>query len=105
MTLGPVSHLIAQAGISRVCTLCTLRMCAQLGSIEYLGCAQAFKLAVGREYRLIDRLDVVPALPPFTGYIQLDFPLWIQVWLLYPCTVVALSCQASSSDNIPLASR
>ena len=41
--------------------------------------AQAFKLAVGREYRLIDRLDVVPALPPFSGYVQLDFPLWIQV--------------------------
>ena len=44
-------------------------------------CVQAFKLAVGREYRLVDRLDVVPALPPFTGYIQLDFPLWIQVWI------------------------
>ena len=43
--------------------------------------AQAFKLAVGREYRLIDRLDVVPALPPFNGYYQLDFPLWIQVGL------------------------
>jgi len=45
-------------------------------------CTQAFKLAVGREYRLIDRFDVVPALPPFTGYIQLDFPLWIQVCYL-----------------------
>lgn len=44
---------------------------------------QAFKLAVGREYRLIDRLDVVPALPPFNGYFQLDFPLWIQVAHLY----------------------
>ena len=41
--------------------------------------AQAFKRAVGRSYRVIDRLDVVAALPPFQGYIQLDFPLWIQV--------------------------
>jgi hypothetical protein len=51
---------------------------------------QAFKLAVGREYRLIDRLDVVPALPPFNGYYQLDFPLWIQVGQLCieDCAVV-----------------
>jgi hypothetical protein len=40
---------------------------------------QAFKRAVGRSYRVIDRLDVVPALPPFQGYVQLEFPLWIQV--------------------------
>ena len=43
---------------------------------------QAFKRAVGRSYRVIDRLDVVPALPPFESYVQLDFPLWIQVWAL-----------------------
>lgn len=40
---------------------------------------QAFKLAVGRSYRLVDRLDVVPALPPFDGYVHLDFSQWIQV--------------------------
>ena len=57
---------------------------SRTSSISFLGCVQAFKLAVGREYRLVDRLDVVPALPPFTGYIQPDFPLWIQVWLPYP---------------------
>ncbi|BDA42896.1 probable lipase at C-terminar half [Coccomyxa sp. Obi] len=38
----------------------------------------AFKLAVGRSYRLVDRLDVVPALPPFSGYVQLDYSQWIQ---------------------------
>ena len=56
---------------------------------------QAFKLAVGREYRLIDRLDVVPALPPFTGYIQLDFPLWIQVWLHYPLPLLRIGIVAA----------
>ncbi|EIE24481.1 alpha/beta-hydrolase [Coccomyxa subellipsoidea C-169] len=39
--------------------------------------ANAFKLAVGREYRLVDRLDVVPALPPFDGYVHLDYSQWI----------------------------
>ena len=42
---------------------------------------QAFKLAVGRSYRLVDRLDTVPALPPFDGYVHLDYSQWIQVSL------------------------
>ena len=33
---------------------------------------------MGRSYRVIDRLDVVPALPPFEGYVHLDYSLWIQ---------------------------
>ncbi|CAL8467464.1 g7002 [Coccomyxa elongata] len=40
--------------------------------------ANAFKLAVGRSYRLVDRMDVVPALPPFDGYVHLDYSQWIQ---------------------------
>ena len=42
---------------------------------------QAFKIAVGRSYRLVDRLDVVPALPPFNGYVHIDYSQWIQVRL------------------------
>lgn len=42
-------------------------------------CLQGFKLFVGRSYRTVDRLDVVPALPAFTGYVQLDYSMWIQV--------------------------
>lgn len=62
------------------CLVCLYGVFENLGSpANFASCVQAFKLAVGREYRLVDRLDVVPALPPFTGYIQLDFPLWIQV--------------------------
>ena len=44
---------------------------------------QAFKLAVGRSYRLVDRLDVVPALPRFDGYVHIDYSQWIQVMLSY----------------------
>jgi hypothetical protein len=40
---------------------------------------QVFKLSVGRSYRMVDRLDVVPALPPFSGYVQVNYPMWIQV--------------------------
>jgi len=67
---------------------------------EHARCAQAFKLAVGREYRLIDRFDVVPALPPFTGYIQLDFPLWIQVCAL--TSIVPLIVQLGKDSLKPM---
>ena len=43
-----------------------------------LAVQQAFKQAVGRSYRVVDRLDVVPALPPFDGYVHLDYSMWIQ---------------------------
>ncbi len=39
---------------------------------------QAFRTVVGRSYRMVDRWDVVPSLPPFEDYIPLPFPLWIQ---------------------------
>ena len=56
--------------------MCTLQCLSRWGAGT---CVQAFKSAVGRSYRVIDRLDVVPSLPPFQGYVQLDYPMWIQV--------------------------
>ena len=40
---------------------------------------QAFQAVVGRSYRVVDRWDIVPSLPPFEDYFPLPLPLWIQV--------------------------
>ena len=56
---------------------------------------QAFKQAVGRSYRVVDRLDVVPALPPFDGYVHLDYSMWIQVCMPALLTIFAvILCRA-----------
>ena len=49
---------------------------------------QAFRAVVGRSYRVVDRWDIVPSLPPFEDYAPLPFPLWIQVGhaCLHPCS-------------------
>lgn len=54
----------------------------QLGAL-----VQAFRAVVGRSYRVVDRWDIVPSLPPFEDYAPLPFPLWIQVGYacFYPC--------------------
>ncbi|KAK9819269.1 hypothetical protein WJX81_002184 [Elliptochloris bilobata] len=38
----------------------------------------AFRAVVGRSYRVVNRRDIVPSLPPFEDYAHLPFPLWIQ---------------------------
>ena len=57
---------------------------------------QAFKLAVGRSYRLVDRMDVVPALPPFDGYVHLDYSQWIQV---SPCMLMPQPCASVQAQK------
>jgi len=87
----PARHAYSLAGRppqgTRVCTGCDSGplppgSCATLydGAVDARGmCArQAFRTVVGRSYRMVDRWDVVPSLPPFEDYVPLPFPLWIQ---------------------------
>ena len=63
-------------------TYCSMMHAQQLGAL-----VQAFRAVVGRSYRVVDRWDIVPSLPPFEDYAPLPFPLWIQVGraCFYPC--------------------
>ncbi|KAK9786889.1 hypothetical protein WJX73_001830 [Symbiochloris irregularis] len=39
--------------------------------------AQSFLATVGRSYRVVNMYDEVPALPPITDYVHIDYGLWL----------------------------
>ena len=82
--------------------------CDQFSStVMCISCRQAFKLLVGREQRVVDKLDIVPSLPPLEGFAPVDYGRWIpanntllvQVMGRMEGSIAAWHCHAIVSEN------